>query len=184
MTNRDWLCLGLRLLGIWMLVQAVEGIIPYLLYIFIQDSRAGGIQMIAYSIVLLTCRTTLAMILVLFAPAIAARFYRSVDRIETTDVEINEVKALRIGVQLLAVCALLLAIQSGAKVLYRLLASGNFLEFNYLEETYLQSLMNCGLNLTFAAILLMWNEQVITLIAKWRYVPERDAYEPPPIEEK
>ena len=64
MTNRDWLCLALRLLGIWILIQAIEGIIPYLFYLFAAFGSVGGFQTIAFTIVWLILRTALAMVLV------------------------------------------------------------------------------------------------------------------------
>ena len=44
-------------------------------------------------------------------------------------------------------------------------------------------MLSCGFNLTFAAILIMWNDRVITIIEKFRYIAERDAYQPPPLED-
>jgi hypothetical protein len=183
MTNRDWLCLGLRLIGIWMLIQAVEGMVPIFIYLFSGFNSFGGISTIVSAIVWLVGRTVFALVLVLFAPAIATRFYPQASPSVTSVSEINETKALRIGVQLLAVYALLLAVQSGSGTIYGLLVGHNASTFAYSEGSYLQSFMTCGLNLAFAAILLIWNERVIMFIAKFRYVAERDAYDPPSVDE-
>jgi len=188
MTNRDWLCLALRLFGIWLLIQAVEELLMYLNFI----SVAGGVDdfpRLTLSFAWLAVRTTFSLILVLFAPAIATRFPLSTSPDEIRSPEFDETRTLKVGIQLLALYALLLAIQDAGSVIYGLLTLGNqlttirFSNLASLDENYTKSFISFGLNLAFAAILLMWNDRVITLIEKFRYVPERDAYEPPPLEE-
>ncbi len=184
MNNRDWFCLALRLLGIWILIQAVETILPYLF------SMIGGgefYQAFVFTFLWVAARTTIGLVLLLFAPAITARFYPSTESTETMPLGFDETRLLKVGIQLLAVYALLLGVQSGASVILGFLASvirvGKSMGpgFSGSGSEYLRSLLNLGLNFAFAAILLMWNDRIAAFIAKFRYIPERDAYEPPPI---
>lgn len=184
MTNRDWFCLALELFGIWLLIQAVETIVPYLLFAISGNPVVQNPTQVATMVLWLIGRTAIALVLLLFAPAISARFYPSMTSTETTHLE-DEAKPLKVGIQLLAVYALLLAVQSGAGVILGLLSGVDYgfapgANFGGTGSRYFASLLTCGLNLAFAAILLMWNERIVTLIAKFRYIPERDAYEPPP----
>ena len=183
MTNRDWFCLALRLFGIWLLIHAVEMIVPLMWAISVKgvgQHFAHVVSMVLWPI----GRTAIGLVLLFFAPAIAARFYPSTASTETMHFD-DEAKPLKVGIQLLAVYALLLAIQSGAGVILGLLSGDNYglaqgTYFNSAERGYFTSLLTFGLNLAFAAILLIWNERIVTLIAKFRYIPERDAYKPPP----
>jgi len=181
MTNRDWLCLALRLFGFWLLIQAVEQMTQYLwFYLAGMSIFQVGVQ----ALIWLILYTLFALILILFAPAIATRFHPlSKTHSETELSEFNESKALKIGIQLLAVYALLLALQSGAGLIGFYVFESSSSGFYYWEENYLKSLLSFGFNLAFAAILIMWNDRVITFIEKFRYVAERDAYEPPPLED-
>jgi len=181
MTNRDWLCLALRLLGIWLLVQAAEQMTQYVSYYLAGMFNFQGVGLAFFW---LTLRTLFALILTLFAPAIATRFHPiAKTHSETKLSEFNESRALKIGIQLLAVYALLLAVQSGARVIGNLFFDSSVRGFNYWEENYLKSLLSFGFNLAFAAILILWNDRVITIIENFRYVAERDAYVPPPLED-
>ncbi len=184
MTNRDWFCLALRLFGIWLLIRAVETIVPYLLFAVIANVVAQSFVQVASTVLWLIGRTAIGLVLLLFAPAISERFYPSIATTETTHLD-NEAKPLKVGIQLLAVYALLLAVQSATGVILGLLSDVDYsfapgANFGGTGRGYLASLLTFGLNLAFAAILLVWNERVVTFIAKFRYVPERDAYEPPP----
>ncbi len=186
MTNRDWFCLALRLFGIWLLIHAVEMIVPLMWAISVNgigQHFAHVVSMVLWPI----GRTAIGLVLLFFATAIAARFYPSMASTETTHLD-DETKPLKVGIQLLAVYALLLAVQSGAGVILGLLSGDNYdltrgANFIGAKTSYFTSLLTFGLNLAFAVILLVWNERVVTLIAKFRYVPERDAYEPPPVNE-
>jgi len=184
MTNRDWFCLALRLFGIWLLIHAVETIVPYLLFA-ISDNLVGQSPTYVAGMILWPIgRTAIALVLLLFAPAISERFYPSIATTETTHLD-NEAKPLKVGIQLLAVYALLLAVQSAAGVILGLLSGVEYgfapgANFGSTGRSYLTSLLTCGLNLAFATILLMWNERIVTLIAKFRYIPERDAIDPLP----
>jgi len=191
MMNRDWFCLALRLLGIWMLVQTVEYVVALVPMLFLGGFESIGLKGFSqylYPFIWLVGRTTLGFGVLLFAPVIATRFYPSKASAEPEHPELDESRLLRVGIQLLAVYALLLAVQSGAGLILGLLATDGSVAMlgatsSGTEASYLQHLLSCGLNLGFAAILIMWNTRVITLIEKIRYIPERDAYEPPPIEE-
>jgi len=182
MTNRDWFCLALRLLGIWLLIQAIENIVPYLLFALGANGVGQNFSYLAGMIFWIIGRTAIG-----FAPAIATRFYPSTQSTESAHVD-DEAKPLKIGIQLLAVYALLLAIQSGASVILGLVSDDTWgrafsTNFDGSGTGYLTNLLTFGLNIAFAAILLIWNERVVTLIAKFRYIPERDAYQPPPLNE-
>lgn len=144
----------------------------------IPNGLGQEISYIAYQLSWLIARTAIGLVLVLFAPAITARFYPSTATKETTHSD-DEVKLLKVGIQLLAVYALLLAVQYGAGVIIGLMQIDNYAVLLETEPEYLSNLLNFGLNIAFAAILLMWNDRVVTLIAKIRYVPERDADKPP-----
>jgi len=181
MTNRDWLCLALRLFGLWLLIHAAEQITLYVSYYL---AGMFNFQRVGLTFLWLILRTFFSLILILFAPAIAIRFHPLAKTDSETELsEFNESKALKIGIQLLAVYALLLAVQSGSRVIGNLFFDSSSRGFNYWEENYLKSLLSFGFNLAFAAILIMWNDRVITIIEKFRYVAERDAYEPPPLED-
>ena len=185
MNNREWFSLALRLFGIWLFIQAIEEFVPYLLF-FISDSGPWpGFTYAAGLVVWFFVRTAVGLVLLLFAPAIAARFYPSTSSDETQPVE-EEASVVKVGIQLLGVYALLLAGQSVSGVVMGYLTGNTFifnqgLSFNDSASYYLSNLLTFGLNLALAAIFIIWNEQVITLLAKFRYVPERDAYEPPPL---
>ncbi len=184
MTNRDWFCLALELFGIWLLIHAVETIVPYLLFAISGNLVGQSPTQVAIMVLWPIGRTAIALVLLLFAPAISERFYPSIATTETTHLD-NEAKPLKVGIQLLAVYALLLAVQSAAGVILGLLSGVDYslapgATFGSTGRSYIASLLTCGLNLAFAAILLVWNERIVTFIAKFRYVPERDAYEPPP----
>jgi hypothetical protein len=185
MTNRDWFCIAIRLLGIWLLIDAVESIVSNVLFV-ISGLLGPGDPYVTYVVnmsVWLIARTTIGLVLLFFAPAIAARFYPSTQTTETTHSD-AEVRPLKVGLQLLAIYALLLAVQSGAGVILGLF-SGNVYDLglganvNFSATGYLERLLNCGLNLAFAGVFLMWNERVVTLIEKFRYIPERDSYRSP-----
>lgn len=187
MTNRDWFCLALRLFGIWLLIEAVETIVPYLLFAISGNVRGQNMSWVVTTVLWLIARTAVGLVLLFFAPAIAVRFYPRTTSTEKTHFD-DEARPLKIGIQLLAVYALLLAVQSGAGVIMGLLSGDHYgfalaANFNGAERGYLASLLTFGLNLAFAAVLLIWNERVVTLIAKFRYIPERDAYTPPPVNE-
>ena len=187
MTNRDWFCVALRLFGIWLLIEAVETIVPYLLFSISGNAVGQNMSMVVAMVLWLIGRSAIGLVLLFFAPAIAVRFYPSTASTEITHSD-DEARPLKVGIQLLAVYALLLAVQSGAGVILGLLSGDRYglalgTNFNGAERGYLASLLTCGLNLAFAAILLIWNERVVTLIAKFRYIPERDAYRPPPVNE-
>jgi len=187
MRNQDWFCLALRLFGIWLLIQAVETFVSYVSFFF-SSGNAFTRQIIVSTVAWSVGRTASGLVLLLFAPAIATRFYPSRVAAETTRPEVDGTKPLKVGIQLMAVYALLLAVQSGAGVILGLL-NGGFgngamaMNFRGAGASYLASLLTVGLNLAFAAMLLIWNDRIITFIEKFRYVPERDAYEPPPISE-
>ena len=183
MTNRDWFCLALRLFGIWILIQAIEQTVPYLLFYLSRTIGVGGFQAFIAQAIWLACRTALALVLIMFAPAITERFYPSAEPSVTDSLEVNETRALRVGIKLLAVYALLLAVQSVGSIVYSTLILGVPSNFMSSEHGYIVSFLTCGLNLAFAAILLIWNEQIITFIERFRFVAERDGYEPPPIDE-
>jgi len=176
MTNRDWLCLALRLFGIWTLIRIVGELSLYFQYFIAGALGAGSLQGLASIVISLIVRTALALILILFAPAIAARFRSTTPPDKTDPPEFDETRTLKVGIQLLAVYALLLSVQAAGPLIYGLLTPP-------MDKYHLQSLLTFGLNLAFAGILLMWNDRIITLIEKFRYVPERDAYQPPPLEE-
>ncbi len=183
MTNRDWFCLALRLFGIWLLIGAIETIVPSLLFFIGANGLPNNTSYLVSMFLWLIGRTAVGLGLLLFAPAIAARFYPATTSTEAIE-SYDEARPLKIGIQLLAVYALLLAVQAGAGVVFGLLSLDKYTLgmgriSNGGEENYLASLLTCGLNLAFAGILLIWNERVVTLIAKIRYIPERDAYKPP-----
>ena len=188
MTNRDWFGLALRLFGIWLLLYSIESIVPSLIMVIFMSPGMGPGP--SYAFVLgfwFIGRTTVALVLVVFAPAIASRFYPEVPPQEPAAPG-SESKPLRVGLQLLGMCAVLLAIQSVATVILQILSNekamfvSGAVSYNP-DQPYLKSLINAGLNLAFAAVLLIWNERVVAFIERFRYVPERDAYEPPPLEE-
>ena len=122
-------------------------------------------------------RTTFGLIMLFFAPAISTRFYKTPSEIthDKNAPNVSEQSILRVGIQLFAIYALLLAIQplGNLGVGY---ASGV-----QLQESYLQNLLSSGVYLGFALLLIMWNENVVTFLEKIRYSPERDAYAPPPV---
>ena len=180
MINRDWFCLALRLFGIWLLIQAIEQFVPLLLYVISGSGPSRGFSYAVTIVFWLVGRSVIGLVLLFFAPAIAARFYPSASSSKSQRVE-DEVNFLKIGMQLLGVYALLLAVQYASRVIVGYL-SGDGFSLNA-GGSYFASLVTFGLNLAFAAILIIWNEQVVTLLAKFRYVPERDAYEPPPLDE-
>lgn len=184
MTNRDWFCLALRVFGIWALLQGVDLLVPNLMQFI--NIRGGNAVHFIPTLLWLTGRTAIGLVLLLFAPAIAIRFYPNPASTETT-CRVDEAKLLKIGIQLLAVYALLLAFQSGATVVGGLwMSDEDFdgvhprMDFYFSDSAYIASMFSLGLNLAFAAILLMWNEHVVAFIQRNRYVPERDAREPPP----
>ncbi len=187
MINRDWFCLALRLFGIWLLIQAIEGFVPYLLFAIGGYGVSIGFSNAAALVFWFIGRSAIGLVLLFFAPAIAARFYPSTSSSETLPIE-DEAKPLKVGIQLLGVYALLLAVQSASGVIVGYLSGNSFslnqgINFSGAGAGYIASLLTFGLNLAFAAMLIIWNEQVVTLLAKFRYVPERDAYEPPPLNE-
>ena len=188
MIHRDWFCLALRLFGIWLFIQSLEQIVPYLA-IFASGAlgAAQSSSYIASMFFWLIGRTVIGFVLLAFAPAIATRFYPNAASSEAMHCD-NETRPLKVGLQLLAIYALLLAIQSGSGVIIGLLSGDSWsfsqgANFNGAGTGYLASLLTFGLNLAFAAILMIWNERVVTFIEKFRYIPERDAYEPPPLSE-
>jgi len=186
MIDRDWFCLALRLFGIWLLIHSVETVVLYILSLLPLTGNLGG-QLVSYvagMMLWIIVRTAIGVALTLFAPAIAARFYPSAATQIVAPAE-HESKPLKVGLQLLGVYALLLATQSGAGVIIGILSSheGPHRGVDFGEGNYMESLLSFGLNLTFAAILLIWNEHVVALIEKFRYIPERDAYERPPLNE-
>ena len=184
--NRDWFCLALRLFGIWLLIQAIEEFVPYLLHA-ISGFGAIGFSYAAALVFWFVGRSVIGLVLLFFAPAVAARFYPSTSSSETLPIE-DEARPLKVGIQLLGVYALLLAVQSASGVIVGYLSGDSFspnqgINFSGAGAGYIASLVTFGLNLAFAAMLIIWNEQVVTLLAKFRYVPERDAYEPPSLNE-
>lgn len=189
MTNRDWFCIALRLAGVWLFIDAVESIASYALFFIsglsaLSPTGSGPyVTYIVYMSVWLIGRTAIGLVLLFFAPAIAARFYPGTEIAATAPSNVD-IRPLKVGLQLLAMYALLLAVQFGAGVILDLF-SGNAFNFafganaNSSATSFVARLLNCGLNLAFAAVLLMWNERVVTLIEKFRYIPERDIYQPP-----
>ncbi len=157
------------------MIQAVEAI-PTLIFAFSANVGGQNFTYSAYMVLWLIGRTAIGLVVLLFAPAIAARFYPTMDSTETTHLD-DETKPLKIGIQLLAIYALLLAVQAAARVIPGILSGNN------VESGHLTNLLTFGLNLAFAAILLLGKERIVTFIDKVRYVPERDAYEPPPLNE-
>ena len=112
MTNRDWFGLALRLFGIWLLLYSIESIVPSLIMVIFMSPGMGPGP--SYAFVLgfwFIGRTAVALVLVVFAPAIASRFYPEVPSQEP-GAPGSGVKPLRVGLQLLGMCAVLLAIQS------------------------------------------------------------------------
>jgi hypothetical protein len=187
MINRDWFCLALRLFGIWLLIEAVETIVPYLLFAFSGSPIGQNTSWFVTIVLWLLARTAIGLVLLFFAPAIAVRIYPATAPTETTPTG-DEARPLKVGIQLLGVYALLLAVQSVPGFILGLLAGERYAftpgsTITGAGRGYLASLLTFGLNLAFAALLLMWNERVVTLIAKFRYVPERDAYTPPAVHE-
>lgn len=181
MTNRDWFCVALRVLGVWQLLQTVQQIAwsPALLGAGVY----GG-----YGLVILigaTTTTALGVGLLLFAPAIAERFYPLASGQPTGDME-GQGSALRIGMQVLGVVALLRAIPAFGGVLTGLFYRGGFMGgLRTIRDGDISSqLLSFGFHLVFAVVLLAGPNQIIAWLSRLRYVAERDTYEPPPIEEQ
>lgn len=183
--SRDWFCLILRLFGIWLLIQAVEEVVPYLL--FALDSLVGsgmGAAYLAGVLVWWVGRTLFGLALLVFAPAIATRWYPSEkqSQVDLTVTSVaaegphawkpNETKSLRIGMQLLGVYALLLAVQSVSLVVAGYLSGGGFNTFRAtglgIDSGPTQAIVNVGLHLAFAAILILRNDQLLILLEKFR----------------
>ncbi|MEM9352417.1 MAG: hypothetical protein AAGA92_05340 [Planctomycetota bacterium] len=189
MTNRDWFTLALRILGVWLLVQCLE-IIPQVFFFSLVNSMGQATTYTLITLCWLAVRTALGLFLLFFASSIALRFYpKGADSPQVGSASGTETKPLRIGLQLLGVYALLLAAQSGGKVIEGVW-SGVPITWDAKTgtisggATYLNSLINLGLSLGIATVLLIWNEGVVSLIERFRYVPERDAYVPPALEEQ
>src|SRR4051812_15112512 len=75
MTDRDWFCLALRLFGIWLLIEAVEATVPYLLFAIGANGVGQNTFYVVSMIIWLIMRTAVGLVILLFAPAIAARVY-------------------------------------------------------------------------------------------------------------
>jgi hypothetical protein len=195
MTNRDWFTLALRVFGIWLLIGGIEAIttLAVMLISELAGSSPLGVDEFftfytIYSALWNVLRTTIGLLVLFFAPAIAARFYPGTSAAETNARAAagpppEEFKPLRVGLQLLGVYALLLAVQSGSAFVVSFLSGGSssFIlgsDVN-LQGNYLADLLRFGLQLAFAAILLIWNDRVVFLIEKFRYIPERDGKSPP-----
>jgi hypothetical protein len=125
MTDRDWFCLALRLFGIWHLIEAVETIVPYLLFAIGANGVGQNAFYVVSMIIWLIVRTAIGLVLLLFAPAIAARVFPGTASTETTHSD-DKARPLKVGIQLLAVYALLLAVQSGAGVILGLLSGDKY----------------------------------------------------------
>ena len=188
MTNRDWFCLALRVFGLWLLIKSIEDLVPYLFWLVLDPNNAGQVfSYLAFTTIWLIARLMGGLVLLFFAPAIAARFYPSEGTHTTSHVE-DEAKPLKVGIQLLAVYALLLAVQSVAGVIVGYLSGDTFGGiasggFGGVRTGYTASLLTFGLNLAFGLALILWNERLVLFLAKMRYVPDRDAYESPPGDE-
>ena len=116
MNSHDWFTLAVRILGLYLLISSLEEFIPYLLYLMSDMGSQMGTSFMIGIFIWFIGRTALSLVLVLFAPALASRFYvRSTP--ENTSSRIDEEKALAIGLKLLAFYALLLALQTGATAL-------------------------------------------------------------------
>ncbi len=177
MVQRDWFCLALRLFGLWLLIQSIEQFAYYVLMVIATieaTDSAPGIYYMASAVLAFIVRTIMGLVLLWFAPAIAMRFYPRTESTEVSHVD-SETRPLQVGIQILGLYALLLAVQSASDVIVHYLRGAS--------NTYLTSLFTCGLNLIFGAMLILWNERVLACIERMRYVPERDAYEPPPLRE-
>jgi hypothetical protein len=151
MINRDWFCVALRLFGIWLLIEAVESVVPYLLYAISGNVAGRNMSYVVSMFLWLIGRTAIGLVLLFFAQAIAVRFYPSTASTETTHSD-DEARPLKVGIQLLAVYALLLAVQSGAGVILGLLSGDSYAlalgtNFNGAERGYFASLLTFGLNL-------------------------------------
>lgn len=184
MRNGDWFCLAVRLFGIWLLIHSVEEFVPYLVWIVTEGSGlVAGLWLGAWFV----GRTVVGLGLLLFAPAIAARFYPPAAAAPPPS-STDEQKPLKVGVQLLGMYALLLATQSAAGVIASYLQANSFAGIQqtaFFESgtSYMAALLTCGLNVAFALMLIIFNDRIVTFLAKLRYVPERDAYEAPPLPE-
>lgn len=190
MTSKDWFCIALRLFGIWILIQAVQEFVPYLLYTFSSIGAGQGITYWIFMLVWFLIRSTFALVFIIFAPAIATRLYgKDPPPVEASAASATVApNALKVGMQLLAVYAIILGVQSLAGVVMGIL-SGESISLDLAvgygsgQSEYLRSLLTCGLNFVFAAILIIYNERLVTFIQRIRYVADRDAYEPPSLEE-
>jgi hypothetical protein len=183
--NRDWFCLALRVFGLWWLMLGIENSATHLHVYLSQIAFSPGW---AFLIVWPLLRTASGLLLVLFAPAISCRVYPSPTSDGNGANHAESGSALKIGIQLLGVYALLLAVQSLGTVLPGLFTSGargGATELmKLIASTYQTELLKCGLNLAFGAILLLGNDRVVTALERLRYVAERDAYTPPPLAEE
>ena len=181
MVNRDWFCLAVRIFGLWLLISSIEQCVPYLIWALSDNSGIGYALSAALWFV---GRLAVGLVLILFAPALAARFYPQGETAAPA-ADFDESKPLKVGLQLLGMYALLLAVQAAAVVIAsyvdaNALTGAMPMSIDPMASGYLGSLLTCGLNLAFAVILITFNEQLVTFLTKLRYVPERDGYEPPP----
>ncbi len=190
MTSKDWFCLALRLFGIWLLLQSVQEFVPWLCYALSAFGSGPGFPDWSYMAIWFLLATGLALVLVFFAPAISVRFYGTASGNETAvqTTRSSESNALKVGIQLLAVYALLLGLQALSGVALGMLsgdirASLTSVDYGSADYDYMTSLLTCGLNFAFALLLIIWNTRIISFIEKIRYVPERDAYEPAPLDD-
>ncbi len=190
MTSKEWFCLALRLFGVWLLLQSLQEFVPSLFYALSAFGSGQGFPYWSSMAIWFLLRTGLAIVFLLFAPAISSRFYgtelASEPAVQTTPS--SESNALKVGIQLLAVYALLLGLQALSGVVLGMLSgvvriSVASIDYGSAEYNYMNSLLTCGLNFGFALLLIIWNTRIISFIERVRYVPERDAYESIPVNE-
>lgn len=180
MNSREWFCLALRVLGVWQLMSSIEHAAWATYSLTSQGPVLAAMTLWALGG---AASLTAGMLVLLFAPAIAERFYpAAADEPEVDPVAI--VDAFMVGSRVLGVYALLLAMQGLGGVLAGFALQ--FLRFGFpggIATSDAYSLARGVMMLAFAYVLLFGHERAFAFLSRLRYVAERDAYQPPSVEE-
>lgn len=181
MPARDWFTLALRVLGIWLLIQTVQHVVP-LAYLLSEYGpfRTGFLGMggafgafdwsyIIFYAAQVTVHTGFGLGLLMYGPLIARRFYPA-DESTAAAPGASADDLYRIGCRLLGIYSFLLAVPPVARM------AGGGVDPD--------EVVRGGLYLAMAALLLLGAKRIGAILSRIRYDPQRDAYQPPPAEKE
>ncbi|TWT66278.1 hypothetical protein Pla123a_46720 [Posidoniimonas polymericola] len=181
MNSREWFCLALRVMGVWQL----SSVVPYLAML-VASLASGGNTPFEFFIVLLwvVVYTGLGLFLLLFAPAIAARFYPgSAAESRPTAQDLPD-RMLELGLRLLGAYLLVLAVHTLLTYVANAIAVAAYSNVSWRQQLAAsgpRELISTAVYVTLGLVVLAGPKRIIAGLDRLRYNAERDAYTPPPI---